>query len=141
TASTTAALALGDALAVALLQRRGIGPEDVARWHPGGAIGWRLVRVEELMHRGSAVPMVRLDAPLDAVIREMSGKRLGATAVVDAAGALAGIVTDGDLRRAIEQGRGTLPATAADVMTRSPKTVGRSELAAAALALMERHAI
>lgn len=141
TASTTAALALGDALAVALLQRRGIGPEDVARWHPGGAIGWRLVRVEELMHRGSAVPMVRLDASLDGVIREMSGKRLGATAVVDAAGALAGIVTDGDLRRAIEQGRGTLPATAADVMTRSPKTVGRSELAAAALALMERHAI
>ncbi len=141
TASTTAALALGDALAVALLGRRGIGPEDFARVHPGGALGRRLVRVEELMHRGEAVPLVRVDASRDAVIREMSAKRLGATAVVDAQGVLVGIVTDGDLRRAAQRGAGTLPATAGELMTRAPKTIGGSELAAAALELMERHAI
>lgn len=141
TASTTAALALGDALAVALLGRRGIGPEDFARVHPGGALGRRLVRVEELMHRGEAVPLVRVDASRDAVIREMSAKRLGATAVVDAQEVLVGIVTDGDLRRAAQRGAGTLPATAGELMTRAPKTIGRSELAAAALELMERHAI
>jgi arabinose-5-phosphate isomerase len=141
TASTTAALALGDALAVALLGRRGIGPEDFARVHPGGALGRRLVRVEELMHRGEAVPLVRVDASRDAVIREMSAKRLGATAVVDAQGVLVGIVTDGDLRRAAQRGAGTLPATAGELMTRAPKTIGRSELAAAALEVMERHAI
>ncbi len=141
TASTTAALALGDALAVALLTRRGISPDDFARVHPGGTLGRRLVRVEEVMHRGAAVPLVRVDGSRDDVIREMSAKRLGATAVVDAQGVLVGIVTDGDLRRAAQRGAGTLPATAAELMTRSPKTVGRSELAAGALELMERHSI
>jgi arabinose-5-phosphate isomerase len=141
TASTTAALALGDALAVALLTRRGISPDDLARVHPGGTLGRRLVRVEEVMHRGAAVPLVRVDGSRDDVICEMSAKRLGATAVVDAQGVLVGIVTDGDLRRAAQRGAGTLPATAAELMTRSPKTVGRSELAAAALELMERHSI
>lgn len=141
TASTTAALALGDALAVALLLRRGVQPEDVARLHPGGVLGRRLVRVEELMHRGAAVPVVREDAPVAAAVREMSAKRLGCTAVVDAGGRLAGIVTDGDLRRAAEAGGGTLPATVAALMTRAPRTVGREELAASALELMERHAI
>ncbi len=141
TASTTAALALGDALAVALLTRRGIRPEDFALLHPGGALGRGLVRVEELMHRGAAVPVVREDAPVAEVVREMSDKRLGCAAVVDAGGGLVGIVTDGDLRRAVERGGGTLPAVAAGVMTRSPKTVGRAELAATALELMERHAI
>ncbi len=141
TASTTAALALGDALAVAVLLRRGIGPEDVARLHPGGALGRRLVRVEELMHRGPELPVVAADAPLAAVVREMSAKRLGATAVVGADGRLVGIVTDGDLRRAIERGGGGLPATVSGVMTRQPKTIGRGELAATALELMERHAI
>jgi arabinose-5-phosphate isomerase len=141
TASTTAALALGDALAVALLTRRGIGPEDFARVHPGGALGRRLIRVEELMHRGADVPVVGVGASRDEVIGEMSAKRLGATAVVDSRGRLVGIVTDGDLRRAAQRGAGTLPATASELMTRSPKTVGRGELAAAALELMERHSI
>lgn len=141
TASTTAAVALGDALAVALLTRRGIQPEDLARLHPGGTLGRRLTRVEELMHRGAAVPVVGADASLDEAVREMSAKGLGATAVVDTRGALLGIVTDGDLRRAIQRGAGTLPAAVAAVMTRTPKTVGRTELAATALELMERHAI
>jgi arabinose-5-phosphate isomerase len=140
TASTTATLALGDALAVALLARRGISPEDVARVHPGGALGRRLIQVEELMHRGAAVPRVREDARLAEALGEMTAKRLGCTTVVDGGGRLAGIITDGDVRRAVERG-GVLPATAGDLMTRRPKTVGRTELAAAALALMERHAI
>lgn len=141
TASTTAALALGDALAVALLLRRGIRPEDVARVHPGGALGRRLVRVEELMHRGAAVPRVRQEAPLAEVLGEMTAKRFGCAAVVDSEGVLVGLVTDGDVRRAVQRGGGTVPATAAGLMTRAPKTVGRTELAATALALMERHAI
>lgn len=141
TASTAAALALGDALAIAVLTRRGFGPEEFAHLHPGGQIGRRLLRVEELMRRGAAVPSVRADAPVQDVIREMSGKRLGATAVVDPAGVLVGIVTDGDLRRALQRSGGRLPAAAAELMTRNPKTVGRKELAAAALELMERHAI
>jgi len=141
TSSAVAALALGDALAIAVLTRRGLGPEDMARLHPGGAIGRSLVRVAELMHRPDEVPVVPESAPLDAVIREMSAKRLGCTGVVDPAGRLAGIVTDGDLRRAVERGLAQLPATAAAVMTRSPKTVGRAELAVTALELMERHSI
>ena len=141
TASTTAAVALGDALAVALLTRRGVRPEDFALLHPGGALGRRLVRVEELMHRGAAIPVVPEDASVAEVVREMSDKRLGCAAVVDGGGILVGIVTDGDLRRAVERGGGILPAAAAGVMTRSPKTVGRAELAATALELMERHAI
>src|SRR5215470_15206336 len=101
TASTTAALALGDALAVALLSRRGISPEDFARVHPGGALGRRLVRVDELMHRGAAVPRVREDAPLADVLAEMTAKRFGCTTVVDAQGILVGMITDGDVRRAV----------------------------------------
>jgi arabinose-5-phosphate isomerase len=141
TASTTAALALSDALALALLRERGLQPEDVARLHPGGALGRQLTRVEELMHQGSAIPIVSRDAPLADAVREMSDKRLGCTAVVDGQGALVGIVTDGDLRRALGAGGGTLPPTVAGLMTPSPKTVGRTELAATALSLMERHAI
>lgn len=141
TASTTAALALGDALAVAVLIRRGIRPEDFALLHPGGEIGRRLLRVEEAMHRGDEVPVIRDAAPAEAAVREMTTKRFGATAVVDAQGILVGIVTDGDLRRALQRGGGRLPLTAADLMTRRPKTVGRTELAATALELMERHAI
>ncbi len=141
TASTTAALALGDALAVALLRRRGIRPEDLAGVHPGGALGRRLVRVEELMHRGPAVPRVRGDASLAEVVAEITAKRFGCTAVVDEDGVLVGIVTDGDLRRAVERSPQARPASVGELMSRSPKTVGRSELAATALALMERHAI
>lgn len=141
TSSAAAALALGDALAIAVLTRRGIGPDDVARLHPGGAIGRGLIRVVELMHRGDQVPVVVDSAPLERVIREMSAKGLGCTGVVDARGHLRGIVTDGDLRRAVERGAGRLPPTAAAVMTRGPKTVGRGELAVVALELMERHRI
>jgi arabinose-5-phosphate isomerase len=141
TASTTAALALGDALAVALLRERGLQPEDFARLHPGGALGRRLTRVDEVMHQGSAVPIVGETASVAEVVREMSAKRLGCTAVVDGQGRLIGIVTDGDLRRAAGAGGGTLPPTVAGLVTRSPKTVGRAELAATALLLMERHAI
>jgi arabinose-5-phosphate isomerase len=141
TSSAAAALALGDALAIAVLTRRRIGPDDVARLHPGGAIGRGLVRVAELMHLGDEVPVVAESAPLDVVIREMSTKGLGCTAVVDAGGRLAGMVTDGDLRRAVERGAGRLPPTAAALMSHHPKTVGRDELAATALELMERHSI
>jgi arabinose-5-phosphate isomerase len=141
TASTTAALALGDALAVALLLRRGIGAEDFARVHPGGALGRRLIRVEELMHRGDELPRVGVEASLAEVVAEMTAKRLGCTAVVDRDGVLVGIVTDGDVRRAAQRTDGTLPRAVTALMSRSPKTVGRTELAAAALALMERHAI
>jgi arabinose-5-phosphate isomerase len=141
TSSAAAALALGDALAIAVFTRRGLGPEDMARLHPGGIIGRSLVRVAELMHRGDEMPLVAESAFLEAVVRAMSAKRLGCTGVVDAGGRLAGIVTDGDLRRAVELGAGQLPPTAADVMTRRPKTVGRAELAVTALELMERHSI
>jgi arabinose-5-phosphate isomerase len=141
TSSATAALALGDALAIAVLTRRGFGPEDVARLHPGGALGRRLVHVAELMHRGAEVPVVPETASLDGVVREMSAKGLGCAGVVDHAGRLAGIVTDGDLRRAVERGAAHLPPTAAAAMTRQPKTVGRDELAVVALELMERHRI
>ncbi|MBI2467261.1 MAG: KpsF/GutQ family sugar-phosphate isomerase [Candidatus Rokubacteria bacterium] len=141
TASTTAALALGDALAVAVLIRRGIRPEDFALLHPGGEIGRRLLRVEELMHRGDEVPVIQDTAPAEAAVREMTSKRFGATAVVDAGGVLVGIVTDGDLRRALQRAGGRLPPTAGGLMSRQPKTVGRTELAATALELMERHAI
>ena len=141
TSSAAAALALGDALAIAVLTRRGLGPDDMARLHPGGAIGRRLVRVAELMHRGDEMPVVPESAPLEAVIRAMSAKGLGCTGVVDAAGHLTGMVTDGDLRRAVERGVGALPPTAGGAMTRRPKTVGRAELAVTALELMERHKI
>jgi arabinose-5-phosphate isomerase len=141
TSSAAAALALGDALAITVLTRRGLGPEDMARLHPGGAIGRGLVRVVELMHREGEVPVVPESAPLDAVVREMSAKRLGCTGVVDAARRLVGIVTDGDLRRAVERGKGRLPPTAGAAMTSHPKTVGRDELAVTALELMERHSI
>ena len=141
TCSAVAALALGDALAIAVLTRRGIGPDDVARLHPGGTIGRGLVRVAELMHRGGEVPVVAASASLELVIREMSAKRLGCTGVVDTGGRLTGIVTDGDLRRAVERGAGRLPSTATAAMTGRPKTVGRDELAVTALELMERHSI
>ena len=121
TSSAAAALALGDALAIAVLTRRGIGPDDVARLHPGGAIGRGLVRVSELMHRGDELPMVADSASLEDVIREMSAKRLGCTGVVDPAGRLRGIVTDGDLRRAVERGAGRLPTTATAIMTPPPE--------------------
>ncbi len=141
TASTTATLALGDALAVALLERRGFRDEDFASLHPGGVLGRRLMRVRELMRAGERLPVVREDTPLPEAIREMSAKGLGITSVVDGAGLLVGAVTDGDLRRAI-QSHGDLRSLAVrQLMSRGPKTIGADALAEQALALMEEHAI
>lgn len=141
TSSTTAALAMGDALAVALLELKGVQPEDFAVVHPGGNLGRRFLKVEDLMHVGDAVPIVTEDSPMGDAILEMTGKRLGATTVVNGAGQLSGIITDGDLRRALQKDRQMLGKAARDVMSKSPKTIGRSELAAKALEVMERHAI
>jgi arabinose-5-phosphate isomerase len=140
TASTTAALALGDALAMALLVRKGFRQEDFANLHPGGKLGKRLMRLEQLMHAGEQLPTVREDAAMPDVIYEMSRKGLGMTCVVDAEGRLAGIITDGDLRRHMTGNR-VLEQQAAAVMTRSPVTVSRTMLAVEALNLMERRKI
>lgn len=142
TASTTAALAMGDALAVSLLERRGISPEDVAKLHPGGAIGRKLLLlVGDLMHTDSELPTVRRDAALKDVIYEISSKRLGVTSVVDGDGTLQGIITDGDLRRLMEREKFPLAAQAGEFMTRNPKTIADSALAAEALQVMEKHSI
>lgn len=141
TASTTAALALGDALAVALLQRNGFRETDFAALHPAGSLGRRLLKVGDLMHAGAELPQVRPRSTLADVVLEISQKRLGVTAVVDARGALVGIVTDGDLRRGLQR-RGAIDRlTAAELMTRQPKTIEPNALAARALAVMERHSI
>lgn len=140
-ASTTTMMALGDALAAVLLEERGFTQSDFALLHPGGALGRRLVRVEDLMHRGAELPVVPETATLAAVLAEMSAKRLGMTAVVDASGALAGIVTDGDVRRALERTRDVHGLAARDVMTRTPRTIAASALGAQAWALMEQHRI
>lgn len=142
TCSTTAALALGDALAVTLLSERGFTPEQFARLHPKGALGRRLLlTVADLMHTGDEIPTVRGDAPFKDVLVEMTRKRFGATGVVDDNGRLIGVFTDGDLRRQIERNTSLLDVTAADVMTRNPKTIAAEELAVAALARMEDHRI
>lgn len=141
TTSTTAALAMGDALAVALLDRRGIQPDDFALVHPGGSLGRRLLRVEDLMHRGAEVPIVREETPMREAVLEMTAKRLGTTGVVDAEGRLQGIITDGDLRRALQRDPRLFERMAVEIMTRSPKTIGGGELAAKALEVMEQHAI
>jgi len=141
TASTTAAMALGDALAIALLERRGFSEDDFGRLHPGGALGRRLLRVDEIMHVGDELPLVVSQVPLGEALREMSAKRLGVTGVTDESGRLVGIITDGDLRRAIEVRPNLLSLRAADVMTRDPKTVAAGALAEQALALMEQHSI
>jgi arabinose-5-phosphate isomerase len=137
TASTTTMLALGDALAVALSERRGFKEEDFANLHPGGKLGKRLARVESLMHMGDAVPRVTARTKMPDVIYEMSRKKLGMTAVVEG-DRLLGVISDGDLRRLLEQrGKDTLDLTAEDCMTRTPKTIGSQEFAATALARME----
>ena len=137
TASTTSMLALGDALAVALSEKRGFKEEDFANLHPGGKLGKRLARVESLMHSGDAVPRVAPQTKMPDVIYEMSRKKLGMTTVVEG-DRLLGVISDGDLRRLLEQrGKDTLDLTAQDCMTRSPKTIGPHEFAATALARME----
>ncbi len=141
TSSTTAALAMGDALAVALLELRGITPEDFAAVHPGGNLGRRFQKVENLMHVGDSVPIVREETGMREVILEMTGKRLGATSVVDETGVLVGIITDGDLRRAFQRDPQILTKAARDAMSRNPKTIRPDELAVKALEMMESHAI
>lgn len=140
TASTTAALALGDALAMALLVRKGFRQEDFANLHPGGKLGKRLMRVEQLMHTGAELPAVGPDTAMRDVIYEMSRKGLGMTCVVSASGGLEGIITDGDLRRHMST-TNVLDQTAGMVMTRTPVTVNRSLLAVEALNLMEQRKI
>ncbi|MGO9865695.1 MAG: SIS domain-containing protein [Terriglobales bacterium] len=146
TASTTTMLALGDALAVALSERRGFKEEDFANLHPGGKLGKRLARVETLMHTGDAVPRVTAGTKMPDVIYEMSRKKLGMTAVVEGdpllGDRLLGVISDGDLRRLLEQrGKDALDLTAGDCMTRAPKTIGAREFAATALARMEEMTI
>ncbi len=142
TASTTAQLAMGDALAVALLDARGFKPEDFARSHPGGSLGRRLLtHVSDVMRSGDAVPSVAADAGFSELMREMSSKGLGATAVVDTERRVLGIFTDGDLRRLVEKGLDLRQLRAADVMHAKPRTLPASALAAEAAALMEQHRI
>jgi arabinose-5-phosphate isomerase len=137
TASTTAMLALGDALAVAVSLRKGFRAEDFADLHPGGKLGSRLARVANLMHTGDAIPMVAPETPMTEVIYEMSRKKLGVTTVA-ANGKLLGLISDGDLRRLLEAaGPDALRMTAADAMHTHPKTIAASELAASALHRME----
>ncbi|MBM3294225.1 MAG: KpsF/GutQ family sugar-phosphate isomerase [Candidatus Aminicenantes bacterium] len=142
TSSSTAALALGDALAVAVMKRRGFSERDFASVHPRGALGRRLRRVESLMHKGGRVPAVRPETPMAEVIEVMTAKTLGMACVIRADGRLAGVITDGDLRRMIRKYRGSiLRKTAADGMSREPVTVAKTDLATAALNLMERKRI
>ena len=142
TASTTAQLALGDALAVALLDARGFKAEDFARSHPGGALGRKLLtRVADVMRQGSEVPCVPPEASFSELMREISAKGLGAAAIADAQGRAIGIFTDGDLRRLIETGRDLRPLTARDVMHASPRHIAPAALDAEAAKLMERHRI
>src|SRR5499427_3102475 len=137
TASTTTMLALGDALAVALSEKRGFKEEDFAKLHPGGKLGKKLARVESLMHTGDAIPKVAAGTKMPDVIYEMSRKKLGVTTVVDG-DRLLGVVSDGDLRRLLERrGKDALDMTAKDCMTGTPKTVGPQEFATSALARME----
>ena len=141
TASTTTMLALGDALAVALSEKRGFKEEDFANLHPGGKLGKRLARVENLMHSGDAVPRVAPYTKMEDVIYEMSCKKLGVTTVIEQ-DKLVGVISDGDLRRLLEsRGKDVLDLTAADCMTRHPKTIARREFATAALAIMEQKKI
>jgi arabinose-5-phosphate isomerase len=140
TASTTAALAMGDALAMTVLVEKGFKPEDFANLHPGGKLGKRLMRVEQLMHAGEALPVVQLHTAMKDVIYEMSRKGLGMTSVVEKDGRLAGIITDGDLRR--KWSAATAPdLTARDVMSVNPVTIPHDTMAVEALALMEQRKI
>ncbi len=142
TASTTATLAMGDALAVALLEKRGFKEEDFAQFHPGGTLGRRLlVKVRDLMHKGQDVPQVEESVLASVAILEMSAKKLGMTTVVDQAGALLGVITDGDLRRFVQQGGDFSKSTAGSLASRRPKLIGPDELAAKAVEMMERFSI
>ncbi len=142
TASTTAALALGDALAMTLLVRKGFREEDFASLHPGGKLGRRLMRVEHVMHAGESAPVVSASTPMHDVFHEMSSKRLGMTCIVDDGRRLVGIFTDGDLRRLmIKSSSDVLSLTAGEVMKQNPRTIQRQMLAVEALKIMETHRI
>ena len=142
TASTTATLAMGDALAVALLLERGFKAEDFALFHPGGALGKKLIlKVDDLMHKGEAVPLVSAEMLMREALFVITSKGLGITGVTDAEGGLIGVITDGDLRRALEKGVDIMALSAGDLMTARPKRISRNELAAKALQRMEQHAI
>jgi arabinose-5-phosphate isomerase len=142
TASTTATLAMGDALAVALLKHRGFTEEDFARSHPGGSLGRRLLlHVSDVMRRGNDLPRVGPDTPLTEGLLEMSRKRLGLTAIVDEGDRVLGVFTDGDLRRALDRRVDIHGSRMSDVMTRSPRSIGPHELAAEAVLMMEKHAV
>lgn len=143
TASTTAALVMGDALAIALLEARGFTSEDFARSHPAGSLGRRLLlHISDVMHTGEGIPTVAPDASLTAALMEMTRKHLGMTAVVDAEHRLLGVFTDGDLRRALDdEGVDLRGATVAGLMTRGPKTIGADKLAIEAAQMMEKHQI
>lgn len=137
TASTAAALAMGDALAIALMERKGFGRDDFAVLHPAGSLGKKLMRVKELMHTGDAIPRVLESTPMSEVICEMTAKSLGMTAVTDEQGVLAGVISDGDLRRMLHRSHDPLKLPAGQVMSRRPKTISPDELATVALAKME----
>lgn len=142
TASTTATLAMGDALAVALLEKRGFKEQDFAQFHPGGTLGRRLlVKVRDVMHVGAELPQVMEAVSASAALLEMSAKKLGMTTVVDRAGVLVGIITDGDLRRFLQQGGDFSKITAGALASRSPKLIGPDELAAKAVEMMEGYSI
>jgi arabinose-5-phosphate isomerase len=136
TSSTTAALAMGDALAVALLSLRNFSPEDYARLHPGGKLGKRLAKVEDLMLTGTYVPVVRMDSFMKEAVLEMTAKR-GITSVVGEDGRLAGVITDGDLRRLLERTQDIFSLRCGDVMTRNPRTIDKGSLAARSVKIME----
>ena len=143
TASTTAALAMGDAIAVALLVRRGFKKEDFASFHPSGSLGKKLfVRVRDLMHKGDALPLIGGSTPVMDAVMEISSKRLGITIVIDTEGKLLGVVTDGDVRRGIQKwGKDFFDMKAEEVMTKSPKSISSEELAAKALSVMQAYSI
>jgi arabinose-5-phosphate isomerase len=143
TASTTAAMAMGDAIAVALLVKRGFREEDFACYHPGGSLGKRLlIKVSDVMHRGDTLPVVSPETPMAEAVVEISSKRLGVTIVADAGRRILGIITDGDLRRGLERwGKAVFDLNAHEVMTRNPKTISEDDLAAKALSIMEKHSI
>ena len=142
TASTAAAMAMGDALAIALLERRGFSQDDFAALHPGGRLGKKLLRARDLMHTGEAMPRVSLETKIPDVIHEISRRGLGMTTVLDARGVLAGIIADGDIRRLMERRRGeAFELTAKQCLTPQPVTIGPDEFASAALRLMEERKI
>lgn len=141
TASTTAALALGDALAIVLFEEKGFSVDDFAMLHPGGTLGRGLTKVADLMHRGEEIPLVRQETPLEHALFTISSKRLGVTGVVDGGGALMGVITDGDVRRAMARGIDLYATNAGEIMTRNPKRLAASEIAAAALRKMEEFSI